>query len=49
MLEVKQSVFILMNSAETFIFSSFSTKMILFVAVKMVLAEIASAIIAMPS
>jgi hypothetical protein len=38
-----------MNSAETFTFSSFSTKMILFVAVKMVLAEIASAIITMPT
>jgi hypothetical protein len=39
----------LTNPAETFTFSSFSTKMILFVAVKMVLAEIASAIITMPS
>ncbi|MGI0001677.1 MAG: hypothetical protein ACRD42_01190 [Nitrososphaeraceae archaeon] len=39
----------LMNSAETSKFSSFSTRMILFVAAKMVLAEIASTIITMPS
>jgi hypothetical protein len=39
----------LMNSAETFTFSSFSTITILFVAVKMVLAEISAAIITMPS